>query len=160
MRIHIGAIGKLKKGPELQLANGYIDRIRKTGRSAGILDLKIFEYPESAATGSTSRKSEESSRLLNACPPSSTILVLDEYGKDLSSMEFTDLIAKTRDNGVADMVFLIGGPDGHDQKLLDNASHKISLGKKTWPHRLVRIMLTEQIYRSITIMLNHPYHRS
>ncbi len=160
MKIHIGAIGRLKKGPEQTLADQYFERIEKTGRQAGITALKIAEYPESTAASADLRKADEAARLLASCPSNATILVLDEHGKDQTSAAFAQTIARFRDDGKQDLAFLIGGPDGHDHQLLKNCHVKIALGARTWPHRLVRIMLAEQIYRAVTIMLNHPYHRS
>jgi 23S rRNA (pseudouridine1915-N3)-methyltransferase len=160
MRIHIGAIGRLKKSPEHVLAADYIDRIAKTGKSAGITSIDVKEYPESQATTVPLRKKEEAQRLLAGCPPQSVIIVLDEHGVELSSKKLANQIGRLRDDGTQDLAFLIGGPDGHDSGLLETATIKVSFGRMTWPHRLVRIMLAEQIYRSVTILLNHPYHRS
>ena len=64
------------------------------------------------------------------------------------------------DDGAPASVFLIGGADGHDPALRDKADHLISFGKATWPHLLVRAMLAEQLYRAMTILSGHPYHRS
>lgn len=160
MRIHIGAIGKLKKSPEHVLAGDYIDRVKKSGKPAGITNINVKEYPESQAATADLRKSDEAARLLAGCPPHSTIIVLDEHGAEISSKQLAVRIGRLRDDGVQNLAFLIGGPDGHAASLLDEAAIKISLGAMTWPHRLVRIMLAEQIYRAVTILLNHPYHRS
>ena len=160
MRIHIGAIGKLKKSPEHSLSDEYFDRVRKLGRTSGITALDIKEYPESQAASANLRKSDEAIRLLAGCPPHSTIIILDENGTQLSSQKLATRIGRFRDEGVQTLAFLIGGPDGHDNDLLAKGALKIAFGSMTWPHRLVRIMLAEQIYRSITILLNHPYHRS
>jgi len=160
MRIHIAAVGRLKKSPEQVLSADYIDRVRKFGRTAGITDVSVKEYPESQAATACLRKSDEAERLLAGCPPHSLLIALDEHGDDVSSKQLAKHIGRLRDDGVADLVFLIGGPDGHGAGLLETAVMKISFGPMTWPHRLVRIMLAEQIYRSVTILLNHPYHRS
>ena len=160
MHIHIGAIGKLKNGPEKQLAAEYFDRVKKSGRALGITGLDIKEYPESQNSTDVQRKSQEAEKLLAGCPPQSVLIVLDEFGKDDSSEDFSKLLVDLKDNGTQSVSFLIGGPDGHDPQLLAKATRKMAMGKKTWPHRLVRIMLAEQIYRAITIMANHPYHRA
>ena len=86
--------------------------------------------------------------------------MLDEYGSQLSSKELAKKIGRFKDDGVQNLAFLIGGPDGHGAEVLEKASLKLAFGSMTWPHRLVRIMLAEQVYRSVTILLNHPYHRS
>lgn len=160
MRIHIGAVGRLKKSPEHALVNDYIDRVRKFGRTAGITNISVKDYPESQAATAQLRKNDEAERLLAGCPPQSTIMLLDEHGSVVSSKQLAQNLGRLRDDGIQDVAFLIGGPDGHAAGLLETAATKISFGRMTWPHRLVRIMLAEQIYRSVTILLNHPYHRS
>ena len=78
----------------------------------------------------------------------------------MTSEAFSRLLQRHLDQGTQDLAFLIGGPDGHSAATRKNAGQLISLGEMTWPHRLVRVMLLEQIYRAVTIMVNHPYHRS
>ena len=160
MRIHVGAIGRLKKSPEQALASDYIDRIAKLGKLAGITAIEVQEYPESPAATAQLRKKQEAARLLAGCSPQSVIIVLDQHGSDWSSEKLAGHIGRWRDDGIQDVAFLIGGPDGHGAGLLETAALKISFGQMTWPHRLVRIMLAEQLYRSVTILLNHPYHRA
>jgi 23S rRNA (pseudouridine1915-N3)-methyltransferase len=160
LRLHIAAIGKLKTGPEKMLANDYAGRIEVFGRKAGITSLKIGEWPESQNPNVKTRMEEEAKILWSAVPSSTITFVLDERGKSHSSEEFAALIRKHADQGANDLSFLLGGPDGHDATTRTKANHIIALGAMTWPHRLARIMLLEQIYRSLTIMMNHPYHRS
>ena len=160
MRLHISAIGKLKTGPEKMLANDYAGRIEVFGRKAGVTALKISEFAESQNPNVKTRMEEEAKTLWATVPPSAITFVLDERGKSHSSEDFANLIRKHADQGANDLAFLIGGPDGHDASTRTKANHLIALGVMTWPHRLARIMLLEQIYRSLTIILNHPYHRS
>jgi 23S rRNA (pseudouridine1915-N3)-methyltransferase len=105
------------------------------------------------------RMAEEESQLWSAVPVSAHVIVLDERGKSTSSEQFSASLRKVMDRGVSDVVFMIGGPDGHSAATREKANELMALGPMTWPHRLLRIMLLEQIYRSVTIMLNHPYHR-
>ncbi len=142
------------------LANDYAGRIEVFGRKAGVAALKISEWSESQNQNVNSRMEEEAKTLWSTVPQGGITFVLDERGKSLSSEEFASLIRKHADQGAHDINFLIGGPDGHDATTRTKANHLIALGAMTWPHRLVRIMLLEQIYRSLTIMVNHPYHRS
>lgn len=86
--------------------------------------------------------------------------MLDERGKALASEAFADLLRRHLDGGTADMGFLIGGPDGHAPEIRTTAGLLMSFGPMTWPHRLVRVMLFEQLYRALTIILGHPYHRA
>jgi 23S rRNA (pseudouridine1915-N3)-methyltransferase len=159
LRLHIAAIGRLKTGPEKLMADDYTKRITPMGRKAGITSLKIGEWSESQNANAKQRMEEEAIILWAAVPHGATTLALDERGKSLSSEDFAARIKKCADNGISDLVFMIGGPDGHSPQTREKANELIALGPMTWPHRLVRIMLLEQIYRSVTIMVNHPYHR-
>ncbi len=159
MRLHVAAIGKLKSGPEKMLAHDYASRIEAMGRKAGVNALKISDFAESQAQGPGQRMAEEAQILWAALPQSSHVIVLDERGPSLSSEAFAQRISKLAAQGTTDLAFLIGGADGHDPKTREKANELISFGTMTWPHRLVRIMLLEQIYRSVTILVNHPYHR-
>jgi 23S rRNA (pseudouridine1915-N3)-methyltransferase len=160
MRIHIAAIGRLKTGPEKLMADDYQKRIEVLGRKAGITAFKTGEWAESQHANAKQRMEEEAHILWAACPEAATTFVLDERGKSYSSEDFATKLRKSADDGLSDVVFMIGGPDGHAPKTRENANNIIALGPMVWPHRLVRIMLLEQIYRSVTIMLNHPYHRA
>jgi len=141
------------------MADDYAKRIEVIGRKAGLTSLKIGEWAESQQQNAKQRMEDEAQILWSSVPASATVLVLDERGKSLSSEEFSTKIRKYADSGVNDLVFMIGGPDGHAPQTREKANHLIALGPMVWPHRLVRIMLLEQIYRSVTIMVNHPYHR-
>jgi 23S rRNA (pseudouridine1915-N3)-methyltransferase len=160
MRLAIAAIGRLKTGPEKLMADDYQKRIEVLGRKVGVSALKIGEWAESQHQTAKQRMDDEAEILWSAVPQSATTVALDERGKSLSSEDFALKIRKHADAGIADLVFMIGGPDGHAQKTREKTTDIIALGPMVWPHRLVRIMLLEQIYRSVTIMVNHPYHRS
>ena len=159
MRLHVAAIGKLKSGPEKMLAHDYASRIEAMGRKAGINSLKISDFSESQGQTLQQRMTEEAGILWSALPPSSHVIALDERGSSQSSEAFAARIAKLAEQGTTDLAFLIGGADGHDPMTRKKANELMSFGAMTWPHRLVRIMLLEQIYRSVTILVNHPYHR-
>jgi 23S rRNA (pseudouridine1915-N3)-methyltransferase len=160
MRINIAAIGRLKTGPEKLMADDYQKRIEGFGRKAGITRFKIGEWAESQLPQAKQRMDEEAEVLWAAVPLNAVTIVLDERGKSFSSEEIATRLRKYADQGAADLTFMIGGPDGHAPQTRDKANLLLSFGPMVWPHRLVRIMLLEQIYRSLTIMLNHPYHRS
>ena len=152
MKLHILAIGRLKTGPEKEMADDYLARITQMGRKAGITRLDVSDTAESA-------RDQEAEWLLSKAAPGSFKIALDEHGSALGSESFAQLLRKKIDAGTPDISFLIGGPDGHGAKALAVADQKLCFGAMTWPHRLVRIMLAEQIYRAVTIMVNHPYHR-
>ena len=159
MRIRIGAIGKLKKGAEKQLVADYISRAKKMGRQLGISDVSEFELNESQNQTVSGRKADEAENLLSRLDAQSVIIALDEYGQNLSSRKFAKILSGLKDGGQGEAVLLIGGPDGHGDAVLKRARYKIALGAMTWPHRIARILVAEQLYRATTIMANHPYHR-
>ena len=159
MRLQVLAIGKLKAGPEKTLAKEYQTRLEGLGRKAGITRLTVTDFAESQSQTASQRQDEEAKLLGAALAPKAFALVLDERGKSLTSEAFSRLLQRHLDQGTQDLAFLIGGPDGHSALTRKTAGQLISLGEMTWPHRLVRVMLLEQIYRAVTIMVNHPYHR-
>ena len=99
----------------------------------------------------------EAELLLQTIPQGAKIIVLDERGKGLSSVELAEKVSSWQDDGVSDVVFAIGGADGHHDKIREKADLLLAFGKLTWPHMLVRAMLAEQIYRIQTIIDGHPY---
>lgn len=160
MKITVAAVGRLKAGPEKQLADDYLKRAEGLGRKAGISRIAVQEFAESQAASATARMADESRMLAGAVPPKAFTVVLDERGKPMSSEDFAALVQRHLDGGTPDLAFLIGGPDGHGPEIRDSAGLLLSLGLMTWPHRLVRVMLFEQLYRAVTIMAGHPYHRA
>ncbi len=160
MRLQILAIGRLKRGPELTLCEDYETRIAGLGKPLGLSRLAIQEFSESRAATASQRQAEEARVLAGKPGSQSATIVLDERGKATDSKTFAALIRKHLEQGTQELSFLIGGPDGHAAQTRENAGFLLSLGPMTWPHRLVRLMLLEQIYRSVTILVNHPYHRA
>lgn len=159
MRVALLAVGRLKKGPETELAQRYLKRAEQAGRRIGLRGVEIIEIRESRAGDAGKRMIEESIALANVMPDGAVTILLDERGENLSSADLADHLRKWRDTGVPTAVFLIGGPDGLAQNLKDKAKLKLAFGAATWPHQMVRIMLLEQIYRAVTILSGHPYHR-
>lgn len=160
MRLSILAVGRLKAGPEKRLAEDYLTRAAGLGRKAGISRLNVQEFTESQAQTPAARMTGEARLLAGAVPEKAFTIVLDERGKAVASATFAGLIQRHLDNSTPEVAFLIGGPDGHATATRDAAGLLLSFGPMTWPHRLVRIMLMEQIYRAVTIIAGHPYHRS
>ncbi len=160
MRLQILAIGRLKAGPEKTLSEDYQTRIEGLGRKAGITRLMVTDFAESQGRTASQRQDDEAKLLAGALAPKAFTFVLDERGKSMASEVFSRLLQRHLDQGAQDLAFLIGGPDGHSAETRKKAGQLLSLGEMTWPHRLARVMLLEQIYRAVTIMLNHPYHRS
>ena len=160
MRIVVAAIGRLKRGPETELAERYRDRATKSGRSLGLRDIEIVEVRESRAQDAPTRMLEESIALANLIPEGAVVVLLDERGENTDSARFATMVSQWRAENRPAAVFIIGGADGLSPGLTDKASLKLSFGTATWPHQLVRVMLLEQIYRAVTILSGHPYHRS
>jgi 23S rRNA (pseudouridine1915-N3)-methyltransferase len=159
VKLSVLAVGRLKAGPEKLLAETYLKRAEGLGRKAGIARIAIHEFVESQAGSAPARLAEEARLLLAATPPKAFAIVLDERGTALASDAFADLLRRKMESGTTDIAFLIGGPDGHARVVREAAGLLLSFGPMTWPHRLVRVMLFEQIYRAVTIVVNHPYHR-
>ena len=158
MRIVVAAVGRLKRGPEVELAERYRERSVKSGRGIGLRSLDIIEIAESRARDAQRRMLEESIALANIIPERAATVLLDPRGEALDSDAFVKRLRGWNDGG-RDVAFVIGGPDGLAPTLSENATLHLAFGALTWPHQLVRVMLLEQIYRAITIMSGHPYHR-
>jgi 23S rRNA (pseudouridine1915-N3)-methyltransferase len=159
MRVTVGAIGRLKAGPDRELFDRYWDRLEGSGRQVGITSVKLVELADSRAAGVAERKADEAARLLKSLRDGTSVIALDETGRSLTSAKFAQHIARLRDDGQSDVAFLIGGPDGHDPSVLKRATLVLNLGTLTLPHGLARIVLAEQLYRATTILSGHPYHR-
>src|SRR5437588_9048677 len=158
MRIVLAAVGRLKRGPEHDLSERYRERAVRSGRGIGLRSLDVIEIAESRAHDAQRRMLEESIALANIIPKDAAIVLLDPRGEVLDSNSFAKRLRGWNDGG-HDVTFVVGGPDGLAPILSEQADLHLAFGALTWPHQLVRIMLLEQIYRSVTIMSGHPYHR-
>lgn len=160
MKLVLFAVGRLKAGPETDLAARYLDRLKKAGPAIGIEFARTVEITESRAPSVAARKEEEGRALLQTAQGDSILVLLDETGKAMDSGTFAALLGQTRDDGRKTLVVAIGGADGHGDLVRARADHLVSFGRMTWPHQLVRIMAAEQLYRAVTILSGHPYHRN
>ena len=156
MKLTIAAVGRMKSGPEKTLTDDYLKRAGKAGRSLALGPVRLVEIDERKARD----QSAQSAKLLEAVAPGATAVALDERGDLLTSRELATLMARERDGGAPEMIFLIGGADGHDDGLRAATGHKLSFGPMVWPHMLARVMLAEQIYRAVSILAGSPYHRA
>jgi 23S rRNA (pseudouridine1915-N3)-methyltransferase len=159
MRLIVAAIGRLKAGPERELAERYRDRVAKAGRAVGLRDIEVVEIRESRVDDVSRRVLEESIALANIIPERAVIVALDERGETLDSGAITGVLRSWRDAGRPATMFCIGGADGLGAEIKQRADLTLAFGAATWPHQLVRIMLLEQLYRAVTILAGHPYHR-
>ena len=160
MKIFVHAVGRMKNGPERELADRYFERFGKSGPAVGLDFAGVVETSESRAQTATERKREEGRALQGQLQAGAALMLLDERGRAFTSEELAGRIGLMRDDGRKALVVAIGGADGHDQSLRDQAELVVSFGALTWPHQLVRVMLGEQLYRAATILSGHPYHRS
>lgn len=159
MLITLAAIGRLKAGPERLLVERYLERAEQTGRALGFT-LRVREFAESKAGRAEDRKAQEADALLAAVPDGARLVLLDEHGAVLASAAFAERLGAWRDAGARDVVFAIGGADGHGAAVRARADQTLAFGAMTWPHQIVRLLLAEQIYRATTILCGHPYHRA
>ncbi len=158
MKLAVIAVGRLKAGPERDLVERYRERLEATGRPAGFTGLDLVELPESRARRDADRKAEEAGALL-ARAGAAAIVAFDERGRSPTSEAFAARLGAWRDEGRPGAAFVIGGPDGLDESVRRRADLVVSFGSLTLPHQIVRALVLEQLYRAVTILTGHPYHR-
>jgi 23S rRNA (pseudouridine1915-N3)-methyltransferase len=150
MNITILACGKMKKGSMTELLIHYEKQFKWTVKTKEI---------NVSNTDPISKKREENKQLLSLLSPDAYIIALDETGKDLSSRDIAAIFKKQQDISTKNIQIIIGGADGLEDEIRNKASTILRFGKQTWPHKVVRLMLFEQLYRAQSIIDNHPYHR-
>ena len=160
MRLVVIAVGRLKQGPERELAEAYRKRAQVTGRALGVRDIEIVEIRESRAQDAERRRVEEAIAIANIVPERAIIVILDEHGDNLDSAALAGLLRAWRAEDPPAVCFVVGGADGLAQSLQQRAKLRLAFGTATWPHQLVRVMLLEQLYRAASIVAGHPYHRA
>ena len=160
MRLRIAAVGRLKAGPERELLDRYLKRVNAVGRNINLAPLETVEASESSARRPADRMREEAVALKKWAIAGARRIVLDERGKSLASNDFAKQLAFFRDQGSPATLFIIGGADGLAEDVRKDTDLALAFGAATFPHQLVRILLAEQIYRALTILSNHPYHRA
>ncbi|SMH45868.1 23S rRNA (pseudouridine(1915)-N(3))-methyltransferase RlmH [Maritimibacter sp. HL-12] len=156
MRVQIVAVGRLRSGPERVLVDDYLTRFERGGRALGLGPARVIEVDDRKGGGMVA----EAQLLEKAIPAGALLCIMDERGQDMTSPDFANRLAAWRDEGRGDVSFVIGGADGIDPALRARADFALSFGKMVWPHMLVRVMLTEQLYRAATILAGVPYHRA
>lgn len=143
MNIHLIAVGLLKQGPEHALIEDYQKRLN-------VLRLKITQID----ARKYSNKVHQGEQIKRHIQPQSFLIALDEKGDDFSTEAFCKLL-----HAHASYTILIGGADGLDPSLIQQADQHLRLGRMTWPHMMARVLIVEQLYRCQQIHLGHPYHR-
>ena len=158
-RLLILAVGRLKEPAERALAENYLRRAAPLLKRLGISGVTVRELPEPRASTAELRKRREAGDILKQIDAAAPVLLLDERGENMTSRAFMATLRKLATRGARELVIVIGGPDGVDERLRERADVALALGRMTWPHRLVRIMLAEQLYRAGSIAAGLPYHR-
>lgn len=141
----------MKAGPERMLIDRYLTRARALARRLGVSDVAEHEIDD--------RRGDPRARLAAAIDPNAIAVAFDERGAHWTSSDMAETLDAGRDRG-RDVMFVIGPPDGLDDSMRRAADHVVSFGAMTWPHELARVLAAEQIYRGLSMLANHPYHRA
>ena len=149
-KIDVIVVGKVKKGSWYDLIADYVTRTKWAGNLVEV---------ESKYTDAKAQQAHEQRLILEKLDEDSFVIVLDERGDGLRSLDFAQTIQKIQGTGVDKITFLIGGAEGFTEDIRNKANMMLSFGQQTWPHVMVRVMLLEQIYRAQQIIACHPYHR-
>ncbi|MEM7570606.1 MAG: 23S rRNA (pseudouridine(1915)-N(3))-methyltransferase RlmH [Pseudomonadota bacterium] len=155
LKISVIAIGRMGRGPEAELAQHYANQFSSLHNR---WRLTMVEIDDRKAPSDNSRKRWDADQIFSKCGDDAALISLDERGKAMSSLGFAQTLARFEDQA-RPVCFAIGGPDGLDDSVRKRSDHCFSFGTLTWPHRLVRVMLAEQLYRAAAIDAGHPYHR-
>jgi len=154
VNVLILSIGKFENSPHKTVFESYIKRLKWK------IELKELDLKNSKNLSVEKIKEGEGQLILKALKSGSKLIALDEKGKQFSSAGFAKLISDFALYGDSSLSFAIGGSNGLSPEVLQRASLKISFGLATFPHLMVRSILAEQLYRAMTILEGHPYHRS
>ena len=155
MTIKLLAIGKTDSSQLQELIEVYQKRLQH------YVNFEIELIPDLKKTKNLSegqQKDKEGELILKRLAPTDVLILFDEKGKQYTSVEFSTFLQKKMNSGIKQLVFLIGGPYGFSNEIYSKATGKISLSKMTFSHQMVRLFITEQVYRAYTILKNEPYH--
>lgn len=155
MQIKLLAVGKTDHSAIQSLIEEYAKRVNFNIK----FDLEII--PDLKNTKNISeaiQKEKEGDLILKKISNSDDLILLDENGKQYSSLDFSEFIQKKMNSGLKQLIFVIGGPYGFSDAVYQRANGKLSLSKMTFSHQMVRVFFIEQIYRAFTILRNEPYH--
>ena len=155
MKIVLLVVGKTVESYFIQGIEEYSKRL------AHYVPFEIAVIPELRNTKSLStdqQKEREADFILKSFLPGDYIVLLDEHGKEMRSLEFADYMKRKMNTVNKRLVFIIGGPYGFSEKVYQAANEKISMSKMTFSHQMIRLIFVEQIYRAMTILNGGPYH--
>ena len=155
MTIKLLVIGKTDSKPLKALISEYEKRLKHyvCFELETIADIKNVKN-----LSETQQKNKEAEQVLKNIGATDIMVLLDEHGKQFSSVEFSKYLQKKMNSGIKRLVIVIGGPYGFSDSVYKKAQEKISLSKMTFSHQMVRLFVVEQIYRAFTILRNEPYH--
>jgi len=155
MQITLIAIGKTDRSELEELIAVYKNRLKHYIKFQ--IDI-IPDIKNRKNLSEAQQKEKEGELILAQLQPTDTLILLDEKGKQYSSMDFAQFLQKKMNSGIKNLVFVIGGPYGFSDAIYAKSSGKISLSKMTFSHQMVRLFIVEQVYRGFTILRNEPYH--
>ena len=159
MRLYIIAVGQARGTHEGALTEDFVGRASAMGKRLSFTSVRVEEVNVSKLREMRSRVAEEGERLAAKIPQGAHVILLDAKGKGMTSEAFSEMLGAMRDAGARDLAFIIGGPDGLSLPASVKPGRSLAFGQQIWPHLMVRAMLAEQVYRALTILGNHPYHR-
>lgn len=155
MNIKLLAIGKTDNKELQTLMNDYMKRLSFYVK----FDMEIIaDIKNAKSLSEAQQKQKEGELILSKINPTDFLILLDEKGKEFTSVGFADELQKRMNAGIKTLVFVIGGPYGFSEEVYQNAKGKISLSKMTFSHQMIRLFIIEQLYRGFTILRNEPYH--
>ena len=155
MNIKLLAVGKTDNPALQQLIDMYEKRL------SYYINFELQLLPDiknSKSLSEEQQKAKEGELILGNVASSHHLILLDERGKELTSVAFADKLQKKMNAGIKQLTFVIGGPYGFSKEVYDRANGKLSLSKLTFSHQMIRLFFVEQLYRAFTILRNEPYH--
>ena len=155
MKIILRAGGIIRSGPEREMIDDYLQRAQGLARGTGFLSVEEQQVDLRSAKS----RSDETTTLVGDIPPSAKLVIFDERGKTPTSRQISKTFASWRDDGISQLVLVIGGADGFEPYAIPSGTTRWAFGPQTWPHKMVRMMAAEQVYRALSILARTPYHR-
>ena len=155
MNIKLIAVGKTDNRALQQLISTYEKRL------SYYINFELQLLPDiknSKSLSEEQQKIKEGELILSYVEPSYHLILLDERGKEYTSIAFADELQKKMNTGIKQLTFVIGGPYGFSQAVYQRSNSKLSLSKLTFSHQMIRLFFVEQLYRAFTILRNEPYH--
>ena len=155
MKIILRAGGIIRSGPEREMIDDYLQRAQGLARGTGFLSVE----EQQVDLRSAKTRAVETQTLLGEIPAGAKLVIFDERGKTPTSRQISSQFANWRDDGISHLVLTIGGADGFEPSAIPAGTTRWAFGPQTWPHKMVRMMAAEQIYRALSILARTPYHR-